>query len=67
MISIHALREESDGRLVVWPRLTIHFNPRPPRGERLFGYLCSEQLFRISIHALREESDLYLLTGIESA
>ncbi len=22
------------GRLVVWPRLTIHFNPRPPRGER---------------------------------
>ena len=27
------------------------------REEGDFGYLCSEQLFRISIHALREEGD----------
>ena len=45
------------GRLVVWPRLTIHFNPRPPRGERLRLPHRPLHLQPISIHALREESD----------
>ena len=34
-ISIHALREESDHRLNLIYRLSIYFNPRSPRGERL--------------------------------
>ena len=38
MISIHALREESDSRSR-WPApARRHFNPRPPRGERLSRY-----------------------------
>ena len=34
-ISIHALREEGDGRRCPWPSLERHFYPRPPRGGRL--------------------------------
>ena len=33
-ISIHALREEGDGRLSAEPAETLHFYPRPPRGGR---------------------------------
>ena len=34
-ISIHALREEGDAKSFLQKPLTKHFNPRPPRGERL--------------------------------
>ena len=56
-ISIHALREESDGRIAV--RISTHqyFYPRPPRGERHFRQPRAEPHGTISIHALREESD----------
>ena len=61
LISIHALREESDllsGKPCLSPNL--HFNPRSPWGERqsqeVGGGLKSGIKF-ISIHALREESD----------
>ena len=58
-ISIHALREESDPRLLLsCLRESGNFYPRPPRGERLHGYSKSESSMDISIHALREESDL---------
>ena len=33
-ISIHALREESDCRLLCCSDAQFYFNPRPPRGER---------------------------------
>ena len=57
IISIHALREESDQVQCCWLLSCNYFNPRPPRGERL---PCHRWRFRgspISIHALREESD----------
>ena len=57
MISIHALREESDARRRFRCRLTGNFNPRPPRGERLDHDSGVELHGLISIHALREESD----------
>ena len=56
-ISIHALREESDANLlisIIWP---FYFNPRPPRGERLYYFQLGPLGWFISIHALREESD----------
>ena len=34
-ISIHALREEGDGRASSLPTLVVNFYPRPPRGGRL--------------------------------
>ena len=36
-ISIHALREESDVSVAHHNTLFFDFNPRPPRGERLFS------------------------------
>ena len=33
-ISIHALREEGDGRCTCVPTASLHFYPRPPRGGR---------------------------------
>ena len=36
----------------------MHFNPRPPRGERRGLNRSKGILLDISIHALREESDL---------
>ena len=81
VISIHALREESDSipalhfssfqrfqstlsvrRATVCKifvrSFIIHFNPRSPWGERLYG--CNRPFHKliISIHALREESDI---------
>ena len=35
-----------------------YFYPRPPRGGRLFSFLCGGSGLRISIHALREEGDV---------
>ena len=37
----------------------MHFNPRPPRGERHFDSANALTVRKISIHALREESDRY--------
>ena len=56
-ISIHALREEGDGRTRRPGRPGGNFYPRPPRG----GRRCQEEREAhrkgISIHALREEGD----------
>ena len=57
MISIHALREESDFLLFLQAPSVRHFNPRSPRGERHIGIPNVSIQKRISIHALREESD----------
>ena len=57
MISIHALREESDLASTVLLRFLPYFNPRPPRGERPVAYSMAGTPPQISIHALREESD----------
>ena len=58
MISIHALREESDWRTSLGTASVAYFNPRPPRGERRFHEDNMLFVVDISIHALREESDL---------
>ena len=58
LISIHALREESD--LIIYPihrYIFVDFNPRSPWGERPFKINLQIYFARISIHALREESD----------
>ena len=57
IISIHALREESDHRRPCSQALLHDFNPRPPRGERPIVFPPLSQTGGISIHALREESD----------
>ena len=58
LISIHALREESDYIYTERILYCYDFNPRSPRGERLFGSCAVSFATDISIHALREESDL---------
>ena len=57
IISIHALREESDR--VRRPRYPSgwDFYPRPPRGGRRSAWGGRQPRVRISIHALREEGD----------
>ena len=58
IISIHALREESDLLDVDSNSYSdINFNPRSPWGERLSEEVKLKQAPTISIHALREESD----------
>ena len=56
-ISIHALREEGDCRMVEPTGIIPYFYPRPPRGGRRVAHArtCGDVL--ISIHALREEGD----------
>ena len=57
LISIHALREEGDGRHIGPASFRTDFYPRPPRGGRpltALQKLCADM---ISIHALREEGD----------
>ena len=58
-ISIHALREESDGGTVAAHTAHEDSNPRPPRGERQMQVAVALPGAVISIHALREESDRY--------
>ena len=57
IISIHALREESDLWQATTSCLRWYFNPRPPRGERRGNSDITAETHLISIHALREESD----------
>ena len=57
IISIHALRGESDGALTELGLAWRHFNPRSPRGERQQTGIIIEGSNTISIHALRGESD----------
>ena len=57
MISIHALREESDKLLINYTTFYKYFNPRSPWGERLDNACKVVVGAGISIHALREESD----------
>ena len=61
MISIHALRMESDCKLLNGNRYIVHFYPRSPHGERPPAYDCSKHALNLSIHALRMESDGTLL------
>ena len=56
-ISIHALREEGDGRRHPEPAAFRHFYPRPPRGGRPVRASAYPDYIVISIHALREEGD----------
>ena len=57
-ISIHAPREGGDtARFTPASRIFSNFNPRPPRGGRLFGLLCEQRYIPISIHAPREGGD----------
>ena len=57
VISIHALREESDFGQTLEGSANIDFNPRPPRGGRRLVGLFPLCRLSISIHALREEGD----------
>ena len=57
VISIHALREESDKTCCNKLILRGYFNPRSPWGERRPLIRCIWAYLHISIHALREESD----------
>ena len=58
IISIHALREEGDGRgLRQYMGYPQYFYPRPPRGGRLQHRGDVHTTVNISIHALREEGD----------
>ena len=57
LISIHALREESDLSSNNNTLMILYFNPRSPWGERQSPNNITTVLSFISIHALREESD----------
>ena len=56
-ISIHALREEGDGRACCFQPASSYFYPRPPRGGRRLHIAGDPVGMVISIHALREEGD----------
>ena len=62
-ISIHALREEGDCRLLPPGSRILHFYPRPPRGGRLCKILVQSCKILISIHALREEGDEHIYSA----
>ena len=56
-ISIHALRGEGNKIDADVQKLSVDFNPRPPRGgQRALAELCVFA-FLISIHALRGEGN----------
>ena len=57
MISIHALREEGDGKAAPIVSSVCNFYPRPPRGGRHDDDFFARFTRKISIHALREEGD----------
>ena len=61
VISIHALRGESDPWLLPLRSSTHNFNPRPPRGGRPGRQNHTTRKDDISIHALREEGDQHRL------
>ena len=63
-ISIHALREEGDEKIMTGSYILRDFYPRPPRGGRQHGSGQPGRSHRISIHALREEGDLTLEASI---
>ena len=56
-ISIPALREEGDGRVLTLIQFRFDFYPRPPRGGRLHTTPAYLMGWKISIPALREEGD----------
>ena len=58
LISIHALREESDLGNGLQGYMQYNFNPRSPWGERRKQCGIDVISISISIHALREESDV---------
>ena len=56
-ISIHALREEGDGRLRYFGHQAEIISIHALREEGDSGRTCRVQEIEISIHALREEGD----------
>ena len=64
-ISIHALREEGDGRAKSIISTFIYFYPRPPRGGRPVVDGDRPRDVSISIHALREEGDGFCFWMLE--
>ena len=60
-ISIHALREEGDARMLAIGGRIAYFYPRPPRGGRPAEVAAPRGPRKISIHALREEGDCLAL------
>ena len=64
MISIHALREESDLATCSVEVDQVNFNPRPPRGGRPDPVEWDDEREYISIHALREEGDVLDLSRL---
>ena len=66
-ISIHALREEGDpGTALPSGMACTNFNPRPPRGGRLYRKDRTRASYEISIHALREEGDASFMSLCEA-
>ena len=65
LISIHALREESDGDDRQHRDIGQDFYPRPPRGERPGSAVLLHEPPDISIHALREESDPFACMSLK--
>ena len=59
MISIHALRKESDPRGTLYI-ITLSISIHALRKESDIHETCLRQSLAISIHALRKESDKYL-------
>ena len=64
-ISIHAPREGGDSSANRCRSCWIHFNPRPPRGGRLYRWPLMGNRFLISIHAPREGGDFHVDIGRE--
>ena len=65
-ISIHALREESDAKVINFHSPDGKFQSTPSARRATVDALCLTRCYVISIHALREESDpLYSVPGLE--
>ena len=66
IISIHALREESDSEIDEFPIAVTNFNPRSPRGERpLRGLTRFTPLsFQSTLSARRATADLHNILSI---
>ena len=57
LISIHALREESDAVRIACARFCCKFQSTPSARRATYCKIYNEWFRDISIHALREESD----------
>ena len=64
LISIHALRGESDAYVIPLLITPLYFNPRSPWGERQLIIQYPLPRIDISIHALRGESDVSTMPSL---